>query len=88
MPDQRKPSEQVHLGLSHDIVTACKELLQAAEAGQLIGLSITAFFTRRRYLVDVIGEPERDPVFARGVLCALDDCLREIDHKRHAPTTL
>lgn len=75
--------------ISDDTVEACRELLAAAEAGQITGLGVIVFLKRRRFLVDVFGEVARDPVFARGAIQSLDDCLRElVREKRDRHTTL
>lgn len=68
--------------ISDDTVTACRELLAAAEAGHLVGFGIVALLKRRRYLVDTCGEATRDPVFTRGALMSLDDCLRELVRRK------
>jgi len=75
--------------ISDDTVTACRELLAAAEAGQLVGFGIVALLKRRRFLVDTCGEATRDPVSTRGAMMALDDCLREmVRRKTDSHTTI
>lgn len=68
---------------------ACRELLAAAIQGQIIGLGLVVMLKRRRFMVDVCGEAERDPVFTRGALLDLDECLANIaKNKRDTNTTI
>jgi len=76
------PYQLIHAGISDDTVAACKELLEAAEAGHVTGLGVVVVLKRRRFTVDVLGEAARDPVFTRGALQSLDDCLRELVRRR------
>ncbi len=76
------PYKLIHPNLSHDTVQACTELLEGAQSGKIIGLGVVVVMRRRRFLVEVIGEAQRDPIFTRGALHSLDDCLRE--HIREA----
>ncbi len=71
------PYQLISTTLSKDTIEACEQLLESARAGNVIGLGVVVVLRGRRFLVDVIGEANRDPIFTRGALHALDDCLRE-----------
>ena len=74
------PSELVRDSISHDLVKALEELLDIAKSGEAVGLVFGLMFKRKRYIVDCAGEVWRNPTFARGVVCAIDDRLREMVH--------
>lgn len=63
--------------LSHDTLEALRELLRLAETGEVVGIAFAAMFKRRQFIADTAGECHRNPVFARGMVAALDDCLAE-----------
>lgn len=66
--------------VSHNTVEALEQLLDEAKRGEIIGLCFVAQRKRREYVTDVTGEAYRNPTFARGMLCALDDALRDMVH--------
>ncbi|MBA3590363.1 hypothetical protein [Methylibium sp.] len=75
--------------LSGEVVQLCRELLDRAQAGDITGLGVVVILPRGRYVVDCCGSAKRDPTFTRGALASLDDCLREMVHRRRdANTTL
>jgi hypothetical protein len=61
--------------VSNDTREALRELLVLAESGELIGLAFAGMLRRRRFFVNTAGEAHRSPVFARGMVAALDDEL-------------
>jgi hypothetical protein len=61
--------------LSHDTVEALRELLEHAEAGEIVGIAFAAMYQRREFITNSAGECHRNPVFARGMVAALDDEL-------------
>lgn len=67
--------------ISPDIVVALDELLEAAKAGEVIGLGFIAVYKRREYVVNVAGELRRNPTLARGMVASLDDYLAAQPHK-------
>lgn len=62
-------------GVSIDTVECLEALLARAKAGEVIGVSYAAMHKQRRYTVHSCGEAFRNPTFARGMVCALDDQL-------------
>lgn len=60
---------------SHDTSEALEQLLALARNGDLIGIAFAGMMRRRKYFVNVAGEAFRNPTFARGCVCALDDEL-------------
>lgn len=64
-------------GFSHDTIQTLRDLLQFAEAGEVVGIAFAAMFKQRRFVIDTAGECHRNPVFTRGMVAALDDCLAE-----------
>jgi hypothetical protein len=63
---------------NQDCIDDLRHLLKQAEAGELIGYAIAAMYKRRSYVVNMFGEAERNPTFARGMVRALDDYLGEL----------
>jgi hypothetical protein len=61
--------------LSVDTVEVLETLLQHARAGEVIGIAFAAQLRRRAFIVNTAGEAHRNPVFARGMVAALDDEL-------------
>lgn len=43
--------------------------------GNILGVAAVVLLPRRRFLLEVLGEAERDPVFTRGAIQSLDDVL-------------
>lgn len=72
---RKPPFVLVDQHISDDTKEALRELLAAAEAGDMIGIAFAAMYRRRRYLVDTAGEASRNPTFARGMVQALNDEL-------------
>ena len=63
--------------LSTDTVECLAALLEEAKRGKVIGIAFAAMFRGKRFIVNSAGEAFRSPVFARGMVAALDDDLRE-----------
>lgn len=62
--------------IDQECVEALEQLLNLARAGQLVGIAFAAVETRPQILRRH-GECHRNPVFARGMVAALDDELAE-----------
>lgn len=60
-----------------DTIEALEQLLSEARKGHLIGVAYCAMYPGHAYTVDTAGEGRRNPTFVRGMLLALDDCLRQ-----------
>lgn len=75
--------------VSRDLLQACEQLLEAARAGEIVGMAFGVALKGRRYIVNVAGTLARDPTFARGVVAALDDELMGmVQGKADADTTI
>lgn len=74
--------DPVPMTISHDTIKAAELILSSSQKGQCIGMGVVLLFKRRRYMVEVVGDAIRDPVFMRGAVLSLDDALREIAHGR------
>jgi len=68
----------IHDNISRDTVEALETLLEGAKAGHIKGIIFGAMLPRRRYMVNIAGDATRDPTFARGIIGAMEDELREI----------
>lgn len=67
--------------VSRDTVRCLEGLLEAAKAGEVVGVAYAAIHRRRNFRVHICGEAYRAPVFARGCVAVLDD---ELGHRiRH-----
>ena len=74
----RRPAER---SVSADTVDALEQLLARARQGDVVGLALAYLMPDSRYAVDTTGECARDPTFARGMVCALDDELSRLIHQ-------
>ncbi|SOD42407.1 hypothetical protein [Nitrosovibrio sp. Nv4] len=72
------PFRLVTKTISHDTVGALQTLLDEAEKGDLIGIAFAVMYSKGGYITDAAGEAYESPTFARGMVKALDDRLREI----------
>lgn len=75
----RRPQHQLQLVAprpSEATVNKLRELLQAAERGELVGLAFVAL-SARNFTVDAVGQANERPTLARGMLQVLDDLLRD-----------
>lgn len=75
MTRRRPPFALVADGVSTDTVECLELLLQRAKRGEVIGLAYCAMLHQRAFVVNTAGEAHRSPVFARGMVAALDDEL-------------
>jgi hypothetical protein len=71
----KPPYRLVPDSLSHDTVQALEQLLDHAREGHIIGIAFAAMYKRRQFITNTAGECYRNPVFARGMVAALDDEL-------------
>lgn len=73
-----------HLTQHHipkDTIEALEQLLDEAKRGRIIGMAFVTMYKRREFATLATGEAYRNPVFARGMVAALDDHLREMMHE-------
>lgn len=68
--------------VSSDTVDCAKALIDGSESGQVVGAVIGFLYRRRRYSVAICGEAYADPTWARGVIAAIEDELRQMVHER------
>lgn len=74
---------------SQRLVEFADALREHANTGHVVGAVALVLLPGRRFLVEVLGEAERDPVFARGALKSADDVLSTMaQHRRDSNTTL
>jgi hypothetical protein len=64
--------------VSRDTVEALATLNEGANAGDVIGTAVVVILKGRRFFTNVTGEAFRDPHLTRGLLCCLDDELRDL----------
>jgi hypothetical protein len=83
---RRPPFKLVPDALSHDTVDALRELLEQAEAGQVVGIAFAAMYKSRQFITNTAGECHRNPVFTRGIVSVLDDCLAKDIHRTNGNT--
>ena len=65
----------------HPDVEEAIQLLHEA-GGEITGLLFAATIGRARYITQVAGYCRRNPTYARGMVAALDDKLRDLVHQR------
>jgi hypothetical protein len=70
-----------------DMLQAAMDILEGVKSGQITGLGIVVTVRKRRFFVDCFGDLVRDPHGARGWVASLDDCLREIAHRKKNSST-
>lgn len=58
-----------------DTVEVLRELLDHAEAGEIVGIAFAAMYRQRQFITETAGEARRDPVAARGMVATLSDDL-------------
>ncbi len=68
--------------ISKETIQCAQHLHDGSEAGVVIGAVIGYLYTRRRYGIAICGEAQADPTWARGVLGAIEDELRDMIHER------
>lgn len=73
----RPPFKLVTDRLSGDTLDCLRELTEQAEQGQVLGMAFVAMVKGRLFIRNASGECLRNPHYARGLVCALDDFLRE-----------
>lgn len=61
--------------ISNDTIECCRQLLDGAERGELIGIAFVGLLKKRGYIANSAGEAYRNPTFSRGCVAALDDQL-------------
>lgn len=75
--------------ISRDNVEAAKIIMEAAATGDIVGTVFALQLRGRRYVVNITGQCVRDPTFARGMVGAIDDELRDlIQGKAQSETTI
>jgi hypothetical protein len=63
-----------------DTVELAKRLLELAQDGDVIGLTVGIALPNRLYCIETVGTLRDCPTFARGLIRAMDDELRELVH--------
>lgn len=58
-------------GISRDTVRCLRELLAAAERGDVVGVAYAAIHKRKNYSIHSCGEAFRNPTFASGLVGSL-----------------
>lgn len=71
-------AQLLHDSISRDSLEAATIIRDGVESGVIVGMAFVLQLKGRRYIVNVAGQCARDPTFARGAVCALDDELREM----------
>lgn len=71
----KPPFSLVKDGISTDTTEALEQMLALARRGELIGLAFAGMMRGHKFFVNTAGEAHRSPVFARGMVAALDDEL-------------
>lgn len=64
--------------VSHDTVETLERLLNEARSGVIVGLAFAAMCRQREFITAAAGAAYLDPVFARGMVAALDEHLGEV----------
>lgn len=64
--------------VSHDTIEALEHLLDKARGGVIVGLAFAAMGRQREFVTAAAGAAYLDPVFARGMVAALDEHLGEV----------
>jgi len=84
------PYKLIRDHISHDTVEACRQILEGAVSGEIVGITFGLMLKRRRFIVNAAGECLRDPTFSRGMIAAMDDELRDLvqDNTGTGNTTL
>ncbi len=77
----KPPYHLVADSLSDDTVECLATLLDDAKRGRVLGIAFAAILSRREFITNTAGECSRNPVFARGLVAALDDELRDMVHR-------
>lgn len=77
----KRPFTLVKNTISHDTVEALEQLLIEARSGDIIGITFAAMHNEKTYIIDTVGAAYRNPTFARGMVAALDDELRDMVHR-------
>lgn len=72
---------------SQHTIACATHFAEGALSGEVVGAAIALLYRRRKYTVAICGEAHRDPTWARGVVAALEDELRELVHERSAKDT-
>ena len=68
--------------VSGDTLQCAEALAEGVKDGQIVGAVIGFLYRRKKYSVAICGDAYHDPTFARGVIGALEDELRELIHER------
>lgn len=65
-------------------IEVLRDMIKAAENGELIGLAFVAMYERREYNIGYTGECARNPTYARGMIQDLMDDLGRSSHDHPA----
>lgn len=75
--------QPVKTSRSRRLVDFADVFRENAAHGNILGAAAIILLPKRRFLIEVIGEAERDPVFTRGALQSLDDLLSTLAQQTH-----
>lgn len=79
----------VHDNISRDTQQAVKQIMEAVEAGHVVGIAFVLVMKRKRFMVNCAGVAAQNPSDTRGMICALDDELqRMVQGEAESNTTL
>lgn len=84
---QVMPFQLVPTPAPPDMSRFVDDLASSVASGDVTGLGVVVMMKGRRVFVDVFGQMMRFPIESRGFVAELDDCLREISHKRRDTNT-
>lgn len=73
----KPPFRLVPDDLSTDTIACLQQLLSMAENGEIHGLAFVALVKGRRFIRNSAGECDRNPLYTRGLVAALDDHLKD-----------
>lgn len=77
----------VQTPLAPDLQAAGEDIADGIRSGLIVGLGVIVLLKGRRFFVDAFGTLPSDPHAGRGYVAELDDCLREIGHRKRDTNT-
>jgi len=81
------PYQLVDTPIQPDLRQAAADISEGVASGLITGLGIVVMIKGRRFFVDAFGTLVKDSHAGRGYVAELDDCLREIGHRRKNTNT-
>lgn len=77
----------IHPTISGDTLACAGHLLEGLESGEVTGAVIAILYRRKRYSIHVCGEAHDAPTYARGIVGAIEDELRDLIQERGQSNT-